>query len=97
MIMRNHWSYGGCASHAIGRGIELTQKVGCCTAHPSWQPIEVWFCPLDSWLVPLSQGWSLPWIAGPMAGYHGTFAVLLERPALWSGADSGTSLAEARQ
>ena len=56
----------------------------------------MWFCPLDNWLVPLSQGWSLPWIAGPMAGYHGTFAVLLERPALCPERDSGTTFAVAR-
>lgn len=34
---------------------------------------------LDRWLLALSEGWELPWIVQPMQGYHGMFAVLMER------------------
>lgn len=30
-------------------------------------------------MLALAQGWKLPWIVSPMQGYHGTFAVMLER------------------
>lgn len=40
---------------------------------------EVWYCPLDSWLVALADGWRLPWIASFMEGHHGAYSVLLER------------------
>jgi hypothetical protein len=39
----------------------------------------VWPCPIDEWLLALTHGWRLQWIVRPMHGYHGTFAVLLER------------------
>ena len=46
---------------------------------PMWQMLEVWYCPLDEWLLALTQGWRLPWIASPMSCHHGRYAVLVER------------------
>ena len=40
---------------------------------------EVWYCPLDQWLVALAEGWWLPWVVSPMEGHHGCYAVLLSR------------------
>lgn len=38
------------------------------------------YCPLDSWLRRLAEGWRFAsWIVEPMGGHHGTYAVLMER------------------
>lgn len=40
---------------------------------------EVIFCPLDSFVRALCDGWNLPFVVEPMYGHHGHYAVLMWR------------------
>lgn len=42
---------------------------------------EIIFCPLDSFIRALCDGWNLPFVVEPMYGHHGHYAVLMWRAA----------------
>lgn len=45
--------------------------------------MTVRYVPLDSFLFALAEGWRfVSYVVEPMQGYHGTFAVLMERDEL---------------
>lgn len=53
--------------------MELQELGGVCMI------TEAIYCPLDSWLVMLVDGWLLPNPVEPMPGRHGDHSILLTR------------------
>jgi hypothetical protein len=42
---------------------------------------EYIYAPVEGWLVMLAAGWRLPSPVEPMSDHHGTYSILLWRPA----------------